>query len=87
MTRLTFGAWLRDQTGRQDAVGNLAQDYVAPCSCRHCKGRTSRRYSVGGVREEMRRHDAIPSMYEALETAAAEWRKANGTGATRARDL
>lgn len=88
MSRLTFGGWLRKQTARRDPTGDLARDYVQPCPCRFCKGRTSRRYGVMGVREEMDRHDAIPEAYEALDAAATEWRKAyGGTEAKRAHDL
>lgn len=88
MTRLTFGAWLKRQTGRRDPVGDLSRDYVAPCPCRYCGRRTSRRYSPAGVREDLDRHDAAPETYAALDAAADEWRKAyGGTEVKRANGL
>lgn len=71
-----FGVWLTRQTDRQDAVGDLARTYTAPCSCALCAGRTSRRYSVNGVRGELDDHGASAEAYAALDQAAEEWRAA-----------
>lgn len=73
--RVTFGQWLKDQAHRKDPVGKLARQYTAPCSCTACVGRTSRRYSPAGVREELRRHNAKPATLAALDTAETEWRQ------------
>jgi hypothetical protein len=78
---VTFGAWLSTQADRTDAVGDLARAYREPCNCPACAGRTSRRYSVAGVREEFRRHSAKPTAFAALETAESEWRQGKGDAA------
>lgn len=77
----TFGKWLLAQTRRSGPIGELARDYKAPCGCPACAGRTSRRYSVAGVREELARHAAKPDAYAALEAAEAEWRQAQEVAA------
>lgn len=78
MTGNTFGAWLSRQTHRDDAVGDLARDYTAVCPCDSCNTRTSRRYSVHGVRGELDDHDASAAAYDALDQAANEWQNSRG---------
>ena len=63
---MTFGMWLRDQLGRDDAIGDLA--------------RASRRDSgfpvmgtVDEVRLRMKRMGAEWEMLEALDQAEREW--------------
>jgi hypothetical protein len=73
VTGPAFGLWLTQQTSRDDATGELARHYVTPCPCTPCGVRTSRRYSVNGVRAELQDHAAGRAALDALDAAAQQW--------------
>jgi hypothetical protein len=73
-----FGHWLGQQAGREDAVGDLARDYT-----RDDREDDERDPSPAGVRAELDDHDAMPSAYDVLDRAAAEWQASTDSGRTR----
>jgi hypothetical protein len=72
-----FGAWLRQQAGRQDPVGDLADDYIARCPCPVCAGQR-RPQTVEGIRAHLDAHSACDGAYEALDKAIDEWGSGHG---------
>jgi uncharacterized protein YozE (UPF0346 family) len=66
MAKLTFGAWLRAQRGRDDVVGDLAEDAA---SDRHFP--RSRKQEVYIAR--LKAMGASPEALEALRQAWQEW--------------
>jgi uncharacterized protein YozE (UPF0346 family) len=65
-----FKAWLRTQTYREDAIGDLARD----ASQDHCWPWGSA--SLGHLEKHLEKHGAIPEALETLRRAWAEWKEA-----------
>lgn len=64
--RISFRAWLLDQSRRDDPVGDLARDVS---SDKHNKAR-----SAFGLRQHLFRVGAFDNAFDALRTAEHEWK-------------
>jgi hypothetical protein len=63
---LTFINWLRQQTHRNDAIGDLAAD---------CERDQAEVRSILQLRDRMIALGGCPEAFEALDRALEEWRK------------
>jgi hypothetical protein len=66
----SFGSWLKAQQHRDDAIGDLAQDFLSACRWRKEDPLTKTRDHVAF---QMACLSACSDAYEALDAAAAEW--------------
>jgi hypothetical protein len=71
---LSFWQWLQQQTGREDPIGDLAEDAMADFHA----GRTDVR-SIGGLRARLARFDGCHEAKQALDEALREWRESKGS--------
>lgn len=73
--RVAFGAWLLDQTKRDDPVGDFARDLVADDGCGRCANREPevRYWGVAEIVRDLDDHSADSVAFAALERACAEW--------------
>ena len=72
-----FGTWLSAQKDRNDPVGDLARDYLAPCSDNGGRASCARHsWSEDGVLTHMEIHGAHPDAIRAYEAAVKEWKAA-----------
>jgi hypothetical protein len=68
MPRKTFVNWLRQQRGRDDAVGDLARDALADSALR------GKRFSVEDLRQRLIQLNACEGARIALHDARREYR-------------
>lgn len=69
---MTFKNWLLEQSGRDDRIGDVAQDFTSQSCCRQLKG-GYRRLSL----HILVKHDACFEAQKALKEAVHEFKKAN----------
>jgi hypothetical protein len=64
---MSFGLWLKEQTERNDPVGDLARDFKAS----GCRATTR-----AGVSRELKRGNASDWAWDAFEKATEQWLEA-----------